>query len=58
MNGGGPPAWVWACLIGGNLVALASMLLPDPGRVMFIALSGLLMGYGLREVVIHRRRGK
>lgn len=58
MKGVAPPAWVWACLIGGNLVALASMALPDPGRVIFIAFSGLLMGYGLREVVIHRGRGK
>lgn len=41
------PISVWINLLGGNALAYFAIGLPDPYKVYLIALSGLLMGFGL-----------
>jgi xanthosine utilization system XapX-like protein len=40
------------CFILGNVLAMVSMGLPVLPKVMLIGVSGVFMGYGLREAVL------
>ncbi|UTC29736.1 hypothetical protein BAJUN_01060 [Bajunvirus bajun] len=51
-----PPAWAWACLIAAIVFAGLSSGAGEFWGRQLVALSGLLMGFGLREMLLHRRQ--